>query len=132
MSLLDYGTGSGILSIYAAKKGSNRCVAIDIDEETLVSARNNVLLNKVEDIVKIMHTREIYIDNTDSLPKFDITVANILPGPLYRLVAPICLLTKPGGFICISGLRSHELPAIRRYYLFIIIFEVIYFISYIF
>lgn len=44
------------------------------------------------------------------------TVANILPGPLSRLVAAIWSFTKPGGLLCISGLRPNELKAIKTAY----------------
>ena len=52
----------------------------------------------------------------DRFPTCDVCVANILPGPLSRLVAPIIGLTKPGGVICLSGMRPEELPAIRLIY----------------
>jgi ribosomal protein L11 methylase PrmA len=112
--LLDYGTGSGILSIVAAKLGAKHCIAVDIDEDTLEAAQKNAGINHVKDSIQIVHTKSVYIGD-NSFPLADITVANILPGPLSRLVAPLWLLTKPGGRLCLSGMRPHELPGIRRF-----------------
>lgn len=112
--MLDYGTGSGILSILATKLGVTKCTAVDIDEDTLVAAKNNAIYNQVEGSIDIVHTKSVYIGD-NSLPLADFTVANILPGPLSRLVAPLWLLTKPDGYLCLSGMRPHELPGIRRY-----------------
>jgi ribosomal protein L11 methyltransferase len=115
MTVLDYGTGSGILSILAAKLGALKCIAVDVDEDCIRAATNNARLNNVDKIIDIVHTKAVYIGD-DSFPEADITVANILPGPLSRLVAPIWMLTKPGGLVCLSGLRPAELTAIRRIY----------------
>ena len=56
-NLLDYGTGSGILSIAAAKLGAKHCVAVDIDEDTLIAAEMNGRINGVSDILDVVHTR---------------------------------------------------------------------------
>ena len=114
-SFLDYGTGSGILSILAAKMGASKCMAVDIDEDSLRAARNNVITNGVDDIIEVLHTKSIYLGD-GSFSESDITVANILPGALNRLVGTIWMLTKPGGIICLSGMRPHELGAIRSMY----------------
>lgn len=112
--VLDYGCGSGILALLASKLGAKECFGVDVDEACLEAARKNVALNKCNNIA-IEHTKDIYI-GCDNLPLCDVTVANILPGPLTRLVSPIIGHTKPGGKLCLSGMRPHELPAIRRIY----------------
>ena len=76
--VLDYGTGSGVLSILAAKRGATRCVAVDIDEETLRAAEQNAILNGVQDILDVVHTKYVYVGE-DRFPICDVTVANILP-----------------------------------------------------
>ena len=82
---LDYGCGSGILSILAAKLGASRCVSVDIDEDSLSATRTNAALNGVaDDVLQVVHTKEVYIGE-DSYQLADVTVANILPGPLSRL-----------------------------------------------
>jgi ribosomal protein L11 methyltransferase len=110
---LDYGTGSGILSIFAIKSGAKKCLAVDIDEETLDSATENVALNDLSNQINVIHTRSVYLGD-NKFPLFDITIANILPGALTRLTAVLCLLTKPDGLLCLSGIRPVQLPAIKK------------------
>lgn len=112
---LDYGTGSGILSIAAAKLGAEKCFAVDICEDAIAAANNNIELNGLSDKIDVTHTRFIYLGE-DSLPSFDVTVANILAGPLGRLAPILSLLTKPGGTMCLSGLRPNQLADIKRYF----------------
>lgn len=76
--VLDYGTGSGILSIAAAKLGASHCVAVDIDEDTLIAAEINGRVNGVSDILDVVHTRSVYVGE-DRFPISEVTVANILP-----------------------------------------------------
>lgn len=77
-SFLDYGTGSGILSILAAKMGAKKCVAVDIDDESLRAAETNSALNGCAGIIDVVHTRFVYVGE-DRFPVCDVTVANILP-----------------------------------------------------
>ena len=113
--VLDYGCGSGILSLFAARLGSAYTKGVDIDEDSIDAARNNVKINGLEAVCEICHTREVYSgDSTEQL--FDITVANILPGVLSRLAQPIIGLTRPRGSICLSGMRPDQLDAIRAIY----------------
>jgi ribosomal protein L11 methylase PrmA len=77
-SFLDYGTGSGILSIAAAKLGASHCVAVDIDEDTLRAAEKNAEVNGVAEKLDVVHTKYVYIGE-DRFPICDVTVANILP-----------------------------------------------------
>ena len=82
--VLDYGTGSGVLSILAAKRGASHCVAVDIDEETLKAAEQNAILNNVQDILDVVHTKYVYVGE-DRFPICDVTVANILPVCMYSV-----------------------------------------------
>ena len=90
-----------------------RCLGVEVDDSAIASAVANVHLNNVADVVEIIHTARIYIGNED-LPEFDVTIANILPGALTRIVWPIWGLTKPGGTICLSGMRPNQLKDVRR------------------
>lgn len=115
-TLLDYGTGSGILSILALRCGAERAIAVDIDEDSLRAAQKNALLNGYgASRIDVVHTKHVYIGE-ERFPLSDITIANILPGPLSRLVAPLWGLSKPGARLCLSGMRPAELPAIRNIY----------------
>lgn len=96
--VVDYGCGSGILSIFAAKSGAKKCMAIDVDEDCLRAAQRNVDINLVHDVVQVIHTARV-VPGDLIYPQADVTIANILPGPLTRLVAALWLSTKPGGEI---------------------------------
>ena len=113
-SVLDYGCGSGILSIWASKCGASKCSGIEVCEDSINAAKKNVLLNKCDNI-NIHHTREVYIGNED-FQLYDVAVANILPGVLSRLAAPLIGLLKPNGFMILSGIRRSDLKAIREIY----------------
>lgn len=114
MKVLDYGTGSGVLSIYAALSGASICYGVDVDEDSLITAKSNVKLNNVEGIVKLVHTSTMYLGD-ENIPLFDVAIANILPGPLTRLSGLLCLLIKPGGLLCLSGMRHDQLKAVKEY-----------------
>ena len=81
---LDYGCGSGILSILAAKLGASRCMSVDIDEDSLTATRTNAAMNGVAEVLQVVHTKEVYIGEGGQRLA-DVAVANILPGPLSRL-----------------------------------------------
>jgi len=115
MDILDYGTGSGILSIYASKIGANRCIGVEVDDAAIQAATANCILNSVNEKVNVIHTKEVYVGDS-TFPVCDITVANILAGALTRLVGVICGYTKPGGYICLSGIRPHELAGVKKFY----------------
>lgn len=114
--VMDYGTGSGVLGLLALKLGAAKVVAIDIDEDTLQAAKNNFEINDELNNVDIAHTSEVWVGN-DRFPKCDFTVANILPGALTRLVVPLWDLTKPGGSLCLSGMRPKDLSSVRSAFL---------------
>jgi ribosomal protein L11 methyltransferase len=113
--ILDYGCGSGILSIAALHYGASKCIGVDIEAEALVTAERNVELNHFHGgRFEGYHTREI-------LPyqfRTDICVANILIGQLVRPSMVSALVTNivPGGLLCLSGIRPHEVASLKEAY----------------
>jgi ribosomal protein L11 methyltransferase len=96
--VIDYGCGSGILAMVAALLGAKQVYAVDIDNQALQAARENINRNKLSEKIIVDH-----VDNI-SLPAADILVANILMNPLKDLIGKFSILTKPGGDIVLSGL----------------------------
>jgi ribosomal protein L11 methyltransferase len=100
-STLDYGCGSGILAIAAAKLGATDVVGIDIDPQAVTAAQYNITNNHVN----------VHIGLTDDAQlnrQFDIVVANILANPL-RLLAPLlCSKLNAAGKIILAGLLSEQ------------------------
>jgi ribosomal protein L11 methyltransferase len=99
-AVLDYGCGSGILSIAALKLGAGSAAAVDIDPLSLEAARYNARQNAV--------ALEVF-DAQQALPgSARITVANILANPLRMLAPIIASHTRPGGEIALSGILEEQ------------------------
>jgi ribosomal protein L11 methyltransferase len=112
LSVLDVGTGSGILSIIAARLGAKEVWGIDIDGVAVENARENVERNRVSAIVK---TRKGSIGGLQK--KFDVIVANIDLKSLRRMRRPLLNHVKKQGFLILSGILEQEKERIRRHYL---------------
>ena len=98
--LLDYGCGSGILGIAAAKLGAASVLGVDIDRNALVAARDNANNNSVT--LELRHSGE-ELDG-----RFDIVVANILTNPLCVLAPLLVARLAPGGRIALSGVLAAQ------------------------
>jgi ribosomal protein L11 methyltransferase len=117
--LLDYGTGSGILSVAALHYGAARCVGVDVEAEALMTATRNLALNGYGDSdgrFEAWHTREI--QPYGLVPPADLVVANILVGQLVRpsMVAALVSNVADGGLICFSGVRPAEVLSLQNAY----------------
>jgi ribosomal protein L11 methyltransferase len=98
--VLDYGCGSGILAIVAAKLGAGEIAAVDIDPQALEATDSNARQNRVA----------LQVSAPDSLPPgtYDLIVANILAGPLIALEPLLASRTRPGGRIALSGILDSQ------------------------
>ena len=107
-SVLDYGCGSGILAIAAAKLGARRVVGTDIDPQAVQAGIANAGVNK----------RAATFVAVDALPMdtFDIVVANILANPLRLLAPAIAARTAPGGRIALAGILSTQADDVTTAY----------------
>jgi ribosomal protein L11 methyltransferase len=107
--LLDFGSGSGILSIAAAKLGAE-VVGIEIDEPSIEHAEANVRSNEVRD--RVVFGQEL----EEAGGKFELVVANILLAVLVAHAEELVLRLAPGGTLVLSGLVGTDVPvAIGRY-----------------
>lgn len=99
-SILDYGCGSGILAIAAAKLGAGDVLGVDIDMQAVSAAKDNAKRNEVsarfDDSAK------------DIRGQFDIVVANILSNPLKALAPAICGHIAAGGKLALSGILVEQ------------------------
>jgi ribosomal protein L11 methyltransferase len=99
-NLLDYGCGSGILAIAAAKLGADPVHGVDIDPQAILAAQSNAERNDV---------RAHFADS--ELPisgQFDVVVANILANPLKVLAPAICSHVRSGGQLALSGILEEQ------------------------
>jgi len=112
LSVLDVGTGSGILAIIAAKLEASEVWGVDTDDLSVEIAGKNVEINKVSHIVRIRLGTVGDVRRT-----FDVVVANIDLRVLKRMRWPLLRRVKPGGYLVLSGLLAEEGKALRKWYL---------------
>ncbi|BAO83776.1 ribosomal protein L11 methylase [Serpentinimonas maccroryi] len=106
-SVLDYGCGSGILAIAAAKFAAQRIEAVDIDPVAVQTAQRNALHNGVQ-----LQT---------GLPDlacgtYDVVLANILATPLKLLAPLLCERVGPGGQLVLSGILQRQASELQAAY----------------
>jgi ribosomal protein L11 methyltransferase len=105
-TVLDVGTGSGILAIAAARLDAARAVGIDNDADAIQAARENLALNPevagvTFDVAELREVRTIAVAS-------DITVANLTGALLAHEAHRILGAVRPGGRIIVSGLLAAE------------------------
>jgi len=98
--VLDYGCGSGILAIVAAKLGAREVVGIDLDQQALHTARANSEANSVSARYTV----------PAALPPgtFDVVLANILANPLLLLAPALIARVRKGGALVLSGVLARQ------------------------
>jgi ribosomal protein L11 methyltransferase len=108
-TVLDVGTGSGVLAIAADLLGAASAIGIDFDADAIQSARENLELNPA-----VAHVTFETIDlAARPLPPADVVTAN-LTGALLVRSAPVLLgAVRPGGTLILSGIQSHERDEVR-------------------
>jgi ribosomal protein L11 methyltransferase len=106
-SVLDVGTGSGILAIAAAAMGAGHVVACDIDPVACETAQENCSLNQVADVVEV--TDRLLEELTG---QFDVVLANILAEENVRLADALIQRVKPGGVLILSGILEEKVPLV--------------------
>ena len=104
-SLLDYGCGSGILAIAAAKLGCNPVIGTDIDPQAMVAARSNAEINNTT--IRFVLPNEGAVELAAET-KYDIVMANILANPLQVLAPALINKMKSGGRIVLSGVLARQ------------------------
>jgi ribosomal protein L11 methyltransferase len=106
--VLDYGCGSGILALAAAKLGAGETVAIDLDPRALEACAENARANALS----------IRIGLPQALPAihYDVVVSNILARPLIDLAPVFAACTAPGARIALSGVLAEQAEQVRVAY----------------
>ena len=109
-SIIDVGTGSGILAIAAALLGAGRVLAIDIDPDAVRVAGENVVHNQVENIVEVREG-DLLKNMQDTC---EICVANIISDIIISFAAPLRNHIRPGGLFICSGIVRERTEEVRE------------------
>ncbi len=99
-TVIDVGTGSGVLSIASALLGAEKVLALDLDDVAVSAAKENVKLNRVEDRVAVKKNN--LLDGIHE--KADVIVANILAEVIVRFIDDASALLKKDGYFIASGI----------------------------
>lgn len=109
LEVIDYGCGSGILAVTAAKLGARRVVALDLDPQALRATAENAQANDVSDCIVVAAADE-------ELPPAGLVVANILAGTLVERAPMLAAATTPGGGLMLSGILKAQIHAVAAAY----------------
>lgn len=110
--VVDYGCGSGILGIAALLLGAKQVIAIDNDPQALIATRDNAERNNIApDRIATYLPRQ-----APSGILADVTVANILAGPLAELAPLISNITASGGKLALSGIIPSQAQHLHSHY----------------
>ena len=107
-TVLDYGCGSGILAIAAAKLGAGAVNGIDVDTQAITASRENAKLNNV---VARFDLAEAFTAST-----YDVVVANILANPLQLLAPLLAARVRARGQVVLSGILEPQAAAVIAAY----------------
>lgn len=108
-SVIDVGTGSGILAIGAALFGAGSVLAVDIDPDAVRVANENVSHNHVDSVVTVCQGN--LLDHVDAV--CDLCVANIISDIIISFAAPLMSHVRPGGLFICSGIVSSRAAEVR-------------------
>jgi ribosomal protein L11 methyltransferase len=102
-SMADVGTGSGILSIYAAKLGAGQIMGFDIDADAIRWAERNIDLNGLSGRISLTLQPIQRVERS-----FFLVAANLTLGTILELFPHLSRLTEPGGYLVLSGLLRDQ------------------------
>ncbi|MDC3415569.1 50S ribosomal protein L11 methyltransferase [Aquibacillus salsiterrae] len=109
-TVIDVGTGSGVLSIASVLLGAEQVFAYDLDEIAVKIAGINAKLNKVDEKIKVKQNN--LLDNVDVTA--DVIVANILAEIILRFEKDAFKLLKPGGIFITSGIIKKKKQDVKN------------------
>jgi ribosomal protein L11 methyltransferase len=108
-TVIDVGTGTGVLSIAAALLGAEKVTALDLDEVAVQSALLNIKLNKVKENVTVAQNN--LLDGIEG--SADIVVANILAEVILRFTDDVARVVKKDGYFIASGIINQKKQQVK-------------------
>ena len=111
-SVLDIGTGSGILALSALRFGIKKAAGIDIDPCAMNEARENGKINGLEDKFEVSdHSPEYFINNS-----FNLITANLRYPTLITIYQNVAEITEKNGAVILSGIKQDEVSVLIDLY----------------
>ena len=104
-SVLDIGSGSGVLSVAAARLGARHVVAVDVDEEAVAVTATNAERNGVRPVLTIVAGG---VDVVDPSSRFDVVVANLGARALVELAPEVAMRLAPSGVAVFTGILDER------------------------
>lgn len=108
-TVVDFGCGSGILGIAAARLGARTVLCVDSDPQALAATSENAARNGVADRLDVT-------DPQPPLPETDLLIANILSGPLIELAPRFATCISAGGTVVLSGILAGQADTVAAAY----------------
>ncbi len=115
-SILDLGTGTGVLAIALAKRLKTDILASDIDPVAVQTASRNAKLNNVGEFVRTVEATGFDAAPVRERAPYDLIVANILAGPLAELAPEMKEMLATGAALILSGILTTQAPNIIAAY----------------
>jgi len=107
-TILDIGTGTGVLAIALAKRLQRKIIASDNDPVAVNTTRENAELNNVENWIKPILAEGLQSKKIASNGPYDLIVANILAAPLVQMTPDIARAANAGAAIIMSGILTSQ------------------------
>jgi ribosomal protein L11 methyltransferase len=104
-TILDLGCGSGVLSIFAAKRGAVEVIGYDIDPLAVENSGENFRINEVN---AICISRQGSLEDVDDHPRFDVIVVNIIKSVIVPIIGDLKRRLAPGGKLILAGLLEQD------------------------
>jgi ribosomal protein L11 methyltransferase len=109
--ILDFGCGTGLLAIAAVRWGARRALGVEIDAASVLTARRNVALNRIETKVAILEGSWDAVDRP-----FDCILANLVPAVTYRIGERFPTYLKPEGTAIVSGFGENQIEEMEIFF----------------
>jgi len=109
-TVIDYGCGSGVLAIAAARLGARAVHCYDLDPQAAIATRDNAAANAVSDQIRIVEAPE-------ALPRgANLLLANIISGTLCELAPSFARLLEPGAMLVLAGILDEQADEVMATY----------------
>ena len=111
LDVIDFGCGTGILAIAAAKLKAKSVLAIDNDPQAVIASHENVITNRCDEVINTIHSMD-----QDNSSRCDLLIANILANPIIELEPLFSEFLKSNGTILLSGIIKDQVKEVVSCY----------------